>query len=83
MQHHSVTLGVTFDLAEVILNFIILIFSRPIDWGCRLSASWCDLDLTFELTFMTLIFNTWSGLYLRNLEGGDIEILCGDIGFRV
>ena len=43
-----------------------LILGRDIGWGCRCAMSWCDLDLTFDLTIVTLTFKIVSGLYLRN-----------------
>ena len=34
--------------------------------GCRCAASWCDLDLTFDLAIVTLTYKILSGLYLGN-----------------
>ena len=34
--------------------------------GCRFAMSWCDLDLTFDLTIATLSLKILSGLYLGN-----------------
>ena len=34
--------------------------------GCRCAASWCDLDLTFDLVVVTLTYKILSGLYLGN-----------------
>ena len=31
--------------------------------GFRCAASWCDLDLTFDLAVVTLTFKILSGLY--------------------
>ena len=30
--------------------------------GCRCTASWCDLDLTFDLIILTMSFKILSGL---------------------
>ena len=30
--------------------------------------SWCDLDLTFEFTIVTLTYKILSGLYLGNVK---------------
>ena len=38
--------------------------------GCRCAASWCDLDLTFDLAIVTLTCKILFGLYpirFRNL----------------
>ena len=32
------------------------------DWTC--AASWCDLDITFDLAVVILTFEILSGLYL-------------------
>ena len=34
--------------------------------GCRCATSWSDLDLTFDLAVVTLIYKILSGLYLGN-----------------
>ena len=34
--------------------------------GCRCAASWCELDLTFDLAVVTLTYKILSGLYLGN-----------------
>ena len=34
--------------------------------GVGVQTSWCDLDLTFDLTVVTLSLKILSGLYLRN-----------------
>ena len=34
--------------------------------GCRCATSWCDLDLTFHIAVVTLIYKILSGLYLGN-----------------
>ena len=31
--------------------------------------SWCDLDLTFDLAVVTMIYKIFSGLYLGNCVG--------------
>ena len=36
--------------------------------GCRCATSWCDLDLTFDLAIVTLIYKILSGLYLGNCK---------------
>ena len=36
-------------------------------WWCRCTMSWCDLDLTFDLSIIILRLKTLSGLYLGNL----------------
>ena len=33
---------------------------------CRCAMSWCDLDLTFDLALVTLIYEILFGLYLGN-----------------
>ena len=33
---------------------------------CRSAASWCNLDLTYDLAVVTLTSKILSGLYLRN-----------------
>ena len=43
-----------------------LILCRDIGWGCRCAASWCDLDLAFDLAVVTLSLKILSRLYLRN-----------------
>ena len=35
--------------------------ARTLVRGCRHAMSWCDLDLTFDLTVVTLTFKTLSG----------------------
>ena len=42
-----------------------LILGRDICWGCWCPTSWCDLDLTFDLANVTLIF---SGLYSETVR---------------
>ena len=39
---------------------------RTLVGGSRCATSWYDLDLTFVLAVVNLIYNTWSGLYLGN-----------------
>ena len=34
--------------------------------GCRCATPWSDLDLTFDLAVVTLIYKILSGLYLGN-----------------
>ena len=34
--------------------------------GCSSAASWCDLDLIFDLVVVTLTYKILSGLYLGN-----------------
>ena len=41
-----------------------LILGRDIGWGRRCAASWCDLDLTFDLAIVTMSFKILSGLFL-------------------
>ena len=36
--------------------------------GCRSAASWCDLDLTFDLAVVILSLKILSGLYLGNCK---------------
>ena len=43
-----------------------LILSRDIGYECRCAMSWCDLDLTFDVAVVTLIYKILSGLYLGN-----------------
>ena len=35
--------------------------------------SWCDLDLTFDLAIVTLIYKVLSGLYLRNRKLQEVD----------
>ena len=42
----------------------MLKLGRDIGGGCRFATSWCDLDLTFDLDVVTLIFKILSRLYL-------------------
>ena len=44
----------------------MLVLSRAIGWGCRCTTSWYDLDLTFDLAVVTLIFKIFPGLYILN-----------------
>ena len=44
-----------------------MILGRDIQ-GCSCATSWCDLDLTFDLAFVTLTLQTLSELYLRNCK---------------
>ena len=37
-----------------------------IAWECSYATPWCDLDLTFDLVIVLLIFTILSGLYLKN-----------------
>ena len=37
--------------------------------GCRCAMSWCDLDLTFNLAVVTLIFNLLSSDTFKILSG--------------
>ena len=36
--------------------------------GCRCTTSWCDLDLTFDLSVVTLTFKIFLGMCLGNCE---------------
>ena len=45
-----------------------LILGRILVRGCRCATSWCDLDLTFDLAVVTLIYKILSGLYLGNCK---------------
>ena len=54
-----------------------------IEQGCRRAASWCDLELTFDLAVVTLTFKILSGLYLRATVKFRMLILVRDIGKRV
>ena len=49
--------------------------------GYRCATSWCDLDLTFDLSVVILTYNILSGLYLRNCKVYICRklILCRDI----
>ena len=53
-----------------------LILSRDIR-GCRCAASWCDLDLTFDLAVVTLTFKILSGLYFRNCKVQKVDTWSG------
>ena len=55
----------------------MLYLLRILVGGCRCAISWCDLDLTFDLTILTMIFKILSGLlnsikYRRLTLGRDI-----------
>ena len=43
-----------------------LILGRDIGRGCRCAASWCGLNLTFDLTVVTFSYKILFVLYLRN-----------------
>ena len=48
------------------LRYKMLILSRKIGVkGCGCTMSWCDLDLTFDVTLVTLSLKILSRLYLR------------------
>ena len=53
MQHNGVTLSSSLNLVGTLVKG-------------RRGASWCDLDLTFDLAGMTLTYKILSGLYLGN-----------------
>ena len=36
------------------------ILGRVVGWGCRCVTKWCDLDLTFDLTIVTMRLNILS-----------------------
>ena len=42
--------------------------------GCRCAASWCDLDLIFDLAIVTLTYKILSGLYLGNRKVQEVYI---------
>ena len=39
----------------------------------KYATSWCDLDLTFDLAILTLMFKILSGLYLRKCKVWEID----------
>ena len=41
--------------------------------GCRCATSWCDLDLTFDLSKVTLTYKILSGLYLGNHKVWEVD----------
>ena len=43
--------------------------------GYRCAKSWYDLDLTFDLTVVTLTFNILTGLYLGNRKMSEVDSL--------
>ena len=45
--------------------------------GCRCAMSSCDLDLTFNLSKVTLSLIMLSRLYLRNCKAKEVESLQG------
>ena len=51
--------------------------------GCRYATSWCDLDLTFDLTVVTLTYKILSGLYLRNHKKLYLELYITDTALKV
>ena len=60
----------------------MLIVGMDIGWGCGYTTSWCDLELTFDLTVVTLSLKIISGLYL-NMVRCRMLILGMDIGWAV
>ena len=44
---------------------------------CRCATLWCDLDLTFDLAKVTLIFKNLSELYLGNRKVLDVHTCQG------
>ena len=42
----------------------MLILAGTLVRGCRSAMSWCDFDLTFDLSILTLSLKILSGLYL-------------------
>ena len=51
----------------------MLIHGRDIGGRCRCATSWCDLDLTFDLTIVTLTYKILSRLHLGNHKVYEIE----------
>ena len=49
--------------------------------GCRCAASWCDLDLTFDLAIVTKTFKILSGYFLDYVRCAKLS-LSSDIGWR-
>ena len=45
-----------------------LLLSRDLVGSCRCATSWCDLDLTFDITIVTLTYNILYGLYLSKCK---------------
>ena len=41
------------------------------------ATSWCDLDLTFDLSVVTLIYKILFGLYLRNCKVYEVDTWLG------
>ena len=48
--------------------------------GCKCAASWCNLDLTFDLAIVTLNFKLLAGLYISETVRCRKLILGRDIG---
>ena len=44
-----------------------------IGWGCRCSASWCYLELTFDLAVVTLTCKILPGQYLSNCKMQEVD----------
>ena len=42
--------------------------------GYRCAGSWCDLDLTFDLAVVTLIYNALFGLCFRNHRAQEVDV---------
>ena len=51
-------------MVKYISSFIVLALGSV--WRCE--TSYCDLNLTFDLTVVALIFKILSGLYLGNFK---------------
>ena len=57
----------------------LILGTRDIIWGSRCVASWCDLDLTFDLTVVTLTFKILFGQFLGGFR---CAILWYDLDWR-
>ena len=42
-------------------------------WDCRCATSWCDLDLTFDLGVVSLIFKILTRLYFGTVKVSEVD----------
>ena len=49
------------------MQYQILILGRDIVWGCRCAALLCDIDLTFDISVVTLTFKSFLGYILKTV----------------
>ena len=72
---HGVRMGAGGWQEKVCLGYILetvryrkLLLVGLLVRGCRCATSWSDLDFTFDLAVVTLIYKILSGLYLGNCK---------------